>query len=109
MNFRLLAFSAALAALLAFTGCASRPERARPAATAPGAQALRVLEPAERPGLGTGWGEQRESWVEPAYFARAWEDRPSGTDKLYYNDREGVEAMTDYLGGEPRSVSGLQR
>jgi hypothetical protein len=68
-----------------------------------------VLEPTERPGLGTGWGEQRESWVEPAYFARAWENRPSGVDKLYYNDREGVNAMTAYLGGEPRSVSGLQR
>jgi hypothetical protein len=28
---------------------------------------------------------------------------------MFYNDREGVDAMLDYLGGEPSSVPGLQR
>ena len=59
--------------------------------------------------MATGWGEQRESWVAPTYFARAWGDRPTAVEKVFYNDREGVDAMLDYLGGEPRSVPGLQR
>jgi hypothetical protein len=106
-----LPFRHALAAFLAciLAACASRQTAANrpPAMRAP--EGLRVLERAERPGLATGWGEQRESWVAPTFFARAWGDRPSAVDKLFYNDREGVDAMLAYLGGEPRSVPGLQR
>jgi hypothetical protein len=82
---------AALLALvvLTFSGCATRrPELAR----APAAEAVRVRETQERPGLGTAWGEPRESWVEPAYFARAWENKPSAVGKLFYNDQDGVGA-----------------
>src|SRR5829696_9553467 len=90
--------------------CASRQQtgtRALPSST--DAQVIRAVGRAERPGLGTAWGEPRESWVAPAYFARAWDNRPSSVAKLFYNDREGVDAMLDHLGGEPRSVPGLQR
>ena len=61
----------------------------------------------ERPGIGTTWGEQRESWVEKASFVRGWIDRPGGTGMLYYNDNEGVDAMLDYLGGEAKRRTGL--
>jgi len=97
---------ALFAIALLLVGCARREPAAEPASPA---RALRVLETKERPGLGTAWGEPRESWVEATYFARAWQDRPSGIEKIYYNDRDGVDAMLDYIGGEPRSVPGLQR
>lgn len=63
---------------------------------------------AERPGFGTAWGETRQAWVEPTFFARAWGDRPAGRDVIFYNDREGADAMLDYLGGEPRAAKGAQ-
>jgi hypothetical protein len=67
------------------------------------------LTPAmERPGLGTSWGEQRESWVEPAPFARASAARPSGQERIYYNDREGANAMFDFIGGQSKPSEGLQ-
>jgi hypothetical protein len=98
-------------AVIAFTfaGCATREPRASKTPTRPGAEMVRVADSAERPGLGTAWGEPRESWVEQTYFARAWENRPSAVGKLFYNDQEGVEAMTAYLGGDPRSAPGLQK
>ena len=58
--------------------------------------------------LGTAWGETRQAWVEPTYFARAWSDRPSAKDAIYYNDREGTDAMLDFLGGEPQVKKGAQ-
>ena len=85
------------------SGCATRPpERAD-------ATKRSALTPAlERPGLGTSWGEQRESWVEPAPFARSSAARPSGQARIYYNDREGANAMLAFLGGESRASDGLQ-
>ena len=100
----------ALMAALCLGACASRQQAERRALPGPTeAQPIRVAGKAERPGLGTAWGEPRESWVAPAHFARAWENRPSSVDKVFYNDREGVDAMLDHLGGEPHSVPGLQR
>ena len=99
---------ALLAAALCLVGCAQRERTTGPTPSrAP--QTLPVAQEKERPGLGTAWGEHRESWVEATYFARAWQNRPSGLEKVYYNDREGVDAMLDSVGGEPRSVPGLQR
>lgn len=99
MNPRFLP-SLLVAALLC--GCVShppkRPEAARAAA----------IPTQERPGLGTAWGEQRESWAEAAAFTRASGDRPAGRDRLYYNDRGGVDAMLDFLGGKPNRADGLQ-
>jgi hypothetical protein len=73
-----------------------------PPAAAPAAEAQRGIAEAElappvqrreRPGLGTEWGEQRESRVHDVSFARADGDRPFALAALHYNDRQGVEAM----------------
>lgn len=101
---------AAVVLTCGFAACSTQRSESRPTtARAPAAESVRVLGATERPGLGTAWGEPRESWVEPAYFARAWENRPSGAEKLFYNDKEGIDATVAYLGGEPKSAAGLQR
>lgn len=98
-----LRLPAALLAVLVLGGCATR--RIAPPPPPDG----RTFVPAqERPGLGTSWGEQRDSWVEPAYFARTSGDRPAGQDRLYYNDREGVNSMLDFLGGKSKQCDGMQ-
>jgi len=49
----------------------------------------------ERPGLATGFGEStRSPWFRQS-FVRA-SSKPAGTGVLYYNNREGIEAMTGY-------------
>ena len=90
----------AIVAALFFAAC-SAPNRT-PAERSPVAHVAH-----ERPGVGTVWGEQRESWVEPTYFARQWGSHPAGKDQLYYNDREGTDAMLSYLGGTPELTNGL--
>lgn len=97
---KLFAIILATAALF-IAGC-SNPPKGTPAR---GIHTL--VEHKERPGIGTTWGEQRESWVEKASFVRGWMDRPGGTGMLYYNDNEGIDAMLDYLGGEPKYRTGL--
>jgi hypothetical protein len=54
-------------------------------------------EPAERPGLGTVWGESVWAPVTTEPFARASTD-PWATAVLHYNDAEGVGAHAAYLG-----------
>jgi hypothetical protein len=46
----------------------------------------------ERPGLATGWGEEKTSVMPNAGFSRA-SQKPSGVDVIYYNDSEGLNAM----------------
>ena len=46
----------------------------------------------ERPGLATGWGEEKTSLMSDAGFARA-SQKPAGVDVIYYNDAEGLKAM----------------
>src|SRR5688572_10935972 len=46
-----------------------------------------------RPGLGTVWGEDRESNVRHTVFHRAEPQRPFALATLFYNDREGISAM----------------
>jgi hypothetical protein len=92
----------ATSATLFMAGCSTSPNR-----TPSGREAKPITTPGERPGIGTQWGEQRESWVEKTTFARAWGDRPGGAGMLYYNDSEGVDAMLDYLGGEAKHRTGL--
>jgi hypothetical protein len=72
----------------------------------------RVPSAAERPGLGTEWGETRYSHVSHTSFDRADPDHPSQLVSLYYNDREGARAMArfaDYreMGDAVVNVSGL--
>jgi len=49
----------------------------------------------ERPGLGTGWGETRESHVHEVSFDRSG-TTPFAVGALHYNDRRGVEALAMY-------------
>ncbi len=58
----------------------------------------------ERPGLATGWGQRKESWISSRSFSRA-SSKPAGTDAIYYNNREGIAAMS----GSLQRVGGLQR
>lgn len=46
----------------------------------------------DRPGLGTEWGETRQSRVSSAPFQRADGDRPFTTTSFFYNDESGVRA-----------------
>lgn len=49
--------------------------------------------PTERPGLGTKWGETRQSRVGFADFERADRVHPIATAAIYYNDAAGIRAM----------------
>src|SRR5438128_4744247 len=49
--------------------------------------------PTDRPGLGTKWGETRQSRVGFVDFERASPGRPIATAAIYYNDIEGIRAM----------------
>lgn len=49
----------------------------------------------ERPGLGTGFGEDRRSVIEDTVFRRDNASRPIARAAIYYNDPEGVRAMAD--------------
>jgi hypothetical protein len=59
----------------------------------------------ERPGLATGWGEEKQSAVYDRAFVRS-SSKPVGTDAIYYNDRDGVKAMSD--SGYSERVEALQ-
>ena len=96
-------FRAALVLIAAvLAGCATQTKQR------PDAERSRGLTPTlERPGLGTSWGEQRESWIGPAPFARSSAERPAAQARIFYNDREGADAMLAFLGGEPKRCEGL--
>lgn len=49
--------------------------------------------PADRPGLGTKWGETRQSRVEFVDFERADRAHPIAAAAIYYNNAEGIRAM----------------
>lgn len=51
----------------------------------------------ERPGLGTEWGEDRNSRVTGRSFERGG-SRPFSTDKFFYNDEAGSKAMANMSG-----------
>jgi len=51
-------------------------------------------EESARPGLGTGWGENRVSYSSTVPFAREEQDRPWASGTVWYNDDTGVRAMT---------------
>lgn len=48
----------------------------------------------ERPGLATGWGEEKKSEIVYGAFVRA-SSKPAGTDVIYYNDPAGIKAMAE--------------
>ena len=49
--------------------------------------------PADRPGLGTKWGETRQSRVDLTNFERADRLQPIAEATIYYNDEAGIRAM----------------
>jgi hypothetical protein len=53
---------------------------------------------AERPGLGTTWGENRESRITTTSFTRENQSRPFDVLKLFYNDADGARAMARRAG-----------
>lgn len=57
-------------------------------------EAAPVEKRRSRPGLGTSWGETRVSRVSTAPFFRADPDGPLAVARMFYNDREGVRAMS---------------
>lgn len=85
--------------------------------SAPGASAMAdeggavARESESRPGLGTEWGETLSSRVSSAPFERSDSDRPFSVASLFYNDQNGIRAMTrgSWLGapsGDGVSVAG---
>lgn len=84
---------------------ATPPGAAR--AEAAGASADGALRPApapeERPGLGTEWGETRDSRVSSAPFEREDYSTPLSTASFFYNDEPGVRAMLGSSYWERRS------
>jgi len=58
--------------------------------------------PRDRPGLGTEWGESRESHIREVSFFRNDNENPFATAALFYNDRQGVEQLAAWHGGTPR-------
>ena len=71
------------------------------AASAPGAQseaARESMSPSMRQGLGTTWGENRESWVQDTDFVRQ-SSSPLRVFAVHYNDRAGIQAVLGRDGG----------
>ncbi len=74
------------------------------------AGADRAYQPApepERPGLGTEWGETRESRVSSAPFERQDFGTPLSTSSFFYNDESGVRASlgADYWNRRTDGIS----
>jgi hypothetical protein len=68
------------------------------AAPSPEREARASSEPADRPGLGTEWGETRFSRISTVPFVRADADTPLATASLFYNDAAGARAMASQSG-----------
>jgi hypothetical protein len=69
-------------------------------------QAVADAAPSDRPGLGTQWGETRDSRITSVAFARGDSANPFATSTLYYNDEEGARAMAT-SSGFARTTGGL--
>jgi hypothetical protein len=63
---------------------------------------LTPQQPKHRPGLATRFGESRHSRVTTAPFVRGDRLHPFAVAKLFYNDPQGIAAMSDTLGGTRR-------
>lgn len=110
---RAAALHALAAAAVWSAACAGGPSayRAAPASSAPSSYEVAHVEagppapgseaeasPAERPGLGTEYGESVRSRVDEQPFQRAAAE-PFALVALHYNDEEGVRAQADSRGG----------
>jgi hypothetical protein len=59
-----------------------------------GQRAAFAEAPHDRPGLGTKWGEQRESQAQLTDFVRAYPNHPQVVAAIYYNDATAIRSMT---------------
>lgn len=81
---------------------AAPPAAAPESAASSDGRSARADEPSpaapqrERPGLGTEWGETRQSQVEDVTFDRADDDHPFAIAQLHYNDISGVQQLAAY-------------
>lgn len=64
--------------------------------------------PATRPGLGTEWGETRDSRISSTSFVRADSSTPLATAALFYNDEQGAKAMANTTGFRRMSNGGVE-
>ncbi len=94
-----------LAGILAITGlfsCATQDIPSAESSREIGSDASPGIQE-ERPGLATGWGNEKPSSITAQSFVRA-SSKPSGTDVIYYNDLQGIKAMT----GRVNRIEGMQ-
>ncbi len=85
---------------------AGAPAMKRSMGDAEAAPAAQPQDASERPGLGTQWGEQRDSRITNVPFERGNGANPFATSILYYNDEEGARAMAT-SSGFARTAGGL--
>jgi hypothetical protein len=106
-------FALALAASWAAACSGSNPAYRAGSSTAPAAESAPASPgpyagaepgPAERPGLGTEFGEQVDSSVVVTPFERA-STEPFALVAVHYNDAEGIEAQAGRRGGALAPVS----
>jgi hypothetical protein len=71
---------------------APAPRAPTAAPNGPRAQ-TRQVEPRERPGLATHWGEDRYSPIEQVEFLRASSNRPCALAEIHYDDRAGARRL----------------
>jgi hypothetical protein len=105
MKFLLCRLFASLLAVTGLFSCTSQMRRPQAEGARFEAEAKRSSgdSVAARPGLATGWGNERASTTAAKSFVRA-SSRPAGTDTIYYNNSKGIKAMT----GDAERVKGMQ-
>lgn len=81
---------------------------AAPSATsgAWGGDRMVAPEPAQRPGLGTEWGETMSSRITSTAFIRGDATSPFASASMFYNDAPGARAMAN-AAGTPTATSGM--
>ena len=87
------------------------PRATRRAAAAPSSD-YAAAATQERPGLGTGYGEDRRSLIDEVIFRRDNASRPIARAAIHYNDAEGVRAMASAVEPQrtwPRFASRVRR
>lgn len=89
----LLIAASALVSSWFLTSCETQIATQPTPATARAASAGFAEPPPDRPGLGTKWGETRQSRVGLTYFERADPAHPLARAAIYYNDAAGIRAM----------------
>jgi len=80
------------------TSAEAREARTAPIDTSGGSGSVYQPErpQVDRPGLGTEWGETRVSRVHDVSFLRGDPDRPFALVSLHYDDRAGIQALSQY-------------